>query len=110
MTQAPHGAMISLYRLPQLLNIARRFKIYVDGVKVGAIGDGKTLHFPVPAGAHRVRAKLDWCSSPELVVELGPGEQAYLTVATAGSYYTMLANQIFRPGKYLALDRVYASR
>jgi len=55
-----------------------------------------------------VKARLDWCSSPEVVVNIVAGQRAILTVATVGGTYAMLANQLFRPSRYLALDPIYA--
>ena len=109
MTQAAaQGAVIYLHRPLQIENTARRYKIYVDGVKVAAIGNGKTIEIPVAVGEHRVKARLDWCSSPEVVVNVTAGQRAALAVGTVGPVYNMLANQLFRPNRYLALDPVSA--
>lgn len=45
-----------MYRPAEATNVARRYKIYVDGKKVGAIGVGKTVEIAVPAGQHTVKA------------------------------------------------------
>jgi hypothetical protein len=100
---AVQGAVITLQRPAEATNAARRYKIYIDDVKVGAIRVGKTIEIPVAPGRHRIKAKIDWCSSPELIVTVGPGQRAALAVGTSGSILSMLANQIFAPHKYLAL-------
>jgi len=103
MTQAAPGTVITLTRPREITNSGRKYKIYVDGVKVATIGVGKTVQIPVAAGEHRVKAKLDWCSSPEVLINAVPGHVPALTVGTVGPYFNMLANQLFRPSQYLAL-------
>ncbi|GIE89091.1 hypothetical protein [Actinoplanes regularis] len=51
-----------------------------------------------------VKAKIDWCSSPELVIDAAPGERVNLRVHAAGLFYEKLMNQVFRPSRFLALD------
>ena len=101
---AAQGAVITLRRPAEVTNSGRRYKIYVDGVKVAAIRVGKTIEIPVAAGPHTVKAKLDWCSSPEVTVDVAPGRPSGLTVGTFGSVRKMLMNQLFYPSKYLTLD------
>jgi hypothetical protein len=102
-TQAAQGAVIALHRPLEATNAGRRYKIYVDGVKVAAVRVGKTIEIPVTPGEHRVKAKLDWCSSPEVVINVVAGQPSNLAVETVGPIYAMLANQLFRPSRYLAL-------
>ncbi len=56
----------------------RAYKVMVDGEARAAIRRGKTVEIPVSAGKHAVKLKLDWCSSPELTLDLEPGAAARL--------------------------------
>jgi len=48
----------------------RAYKIYIDGVHRGDIRVGETKEFPVSDGFHTVQAKIDWCGSNKLDVEV----------------------------------------
>lgn len=44
----------------------RKYKVLIDGEKVGALKNGGSESFEVGAGRHEVMMKVDWCSSLEL--------------------------------------------
>ena len=48
----------------------RAYKIYINGIHRGDIRVGETKEFPVSDGFHTVQAKIDWCGSRELHVEV----------------------------------------
>ena len=73
-------ATIKIKRKSHLMNMARNYKIFIDGEFVGKISNGATAEFPVTAGKHTVTAKIDWCSSPTVSVEVGTDETKRLTV------------------------------
>jgi hypothetical protein len=85
-------------------DILRAYRIFVDGRKVGKINRNSEIRIPVSAGKHTVQLKIDWCSSPELVVsvpaelptvlECGPNfETSYVYPFTTGD-----------PSSYIWLD------
>ena len=87
------------------MNMARSYKIFIDGEFVGKISNGATAEFPVTAGKRTVTAKIDWCSSPTVSVEVGTDETKHLTVGcfkNSWLFYLVLANTGFLP----ALSRV----
>jgi hypothetical protein len=47
----------------------REFRLFIDGKKVGTIGNAQTKEFDIAAGQHAIIAKIDWCRSPELTFE-----------------------------------------
>ena len=47
----------------------RDFRLFIDGKKVGTIGNAQTKEFDIPTGKHSIIAKIDWCRSPELTFE-----------------------------------------
>ena len=53
----------------------RAYRVLIDGVVVGRIRPGETLWFPVARGDHRVRLKVDWTGSREVVVTVPPDPQ-----------------------------------
>lgn len=51
----------------------RAYKVVIDGEVVGKVRNGKSASFTVAPGQHRVRMKIDWSGSPELVVPVHAG-------------------------------------
>lgn len=62
--------MIRITRASQYADGARAYRIVIDGVERGKIKRGETKEFEVENGVHTVCAKMDWCGSPELCVEV----------------------------------------
>jgi|SRR5690554_50550 len=73
-------ATVRLKRTSEYNNRIRDYKIFIDGQQVGTIANGETKDFPTTVGQHTVRAKIDWCSSPELSIELKENQTSSLKV------------------------------
>ncbi len=56
----------------------RQFVIVIDGEAVGGLSEGEAQTFAVSAGTHTVRAKIDWCRSRRLTLDLSEHDQAQL--------------------------------
>jgi hypothetical protein len=56
----------------------RKYKVLVDGAKVGVLKPGETVETAVPTGEHRVRIAIDWSGSPEVVVAVAADETVAL--------------------------------
>jgi hypothetical protein len=67
--------------------VFRRYKILIDGKKVGAVKRGKTVSFAVIPGPHVVAARIDWSGSPQVTVHVPPGGQITLDVEPAGDAF-----------------------
>ncbi len=63
-------AIINVQRAQSYTNRWRDYEILIDGEAVGTISPNETKAFNVAKGQHTVTAKIDWCSSPDLIVEL----------------------------------------
>jgi hypothetical protein len=59
-------AKIKVVRTPEWVNSARKFRVYLDGQKIGTISNGEIKEFDVPIGQHKLQAKIDWCGSNKL--------------------------------------------
>lgn len=66
-------------------NKGRNIGIYKGGEKVGTIGDGEVLNLDLEPGCHRLTAKIDWCRSKTLLVEMEEGENK--TIRLSGFKY-----------------------
>lgn len=63
-------AILNIQRAHSLTNRWRDYEIIIDGEAVGTISPNETKAFNVAKGQHTINAKIDWCSSPDLIVEL----------------------------------------
>jgi hypothetical protein len=82
--------------------ILRRLRVEVDGQDVAALKQGESVAVPVPSGAHSVRGRLDWTSSPPLEVEVVDDDEVRIEVALPLS---AIWNMIRRPGSALTIQR-----
>jgi hypothetical protein len=74
-------ATIRIQRLSEYNNRMRDYQVYIDHAKAGKIADGETIDFTVSPGLHTVTAKIDWCSSQDLLVTLKENETRNIKVA-----------------------------
>ena len=44
----------------------RKYRILLDGVEIGRIGEGEVLRQQISDGPHAIEAKIDWCGSRPL--------------------------------------------
>ncbi len=95
-------ANLKIQRTDEYFNLIRDYKIYVDGKPVCVINNGKTKEIGIAAGRHTVTAKIDWCSSPDIVLDLPENETIELNV---GSFHTSKWLMPFVAGLFL-LDLV----
>ncbi|MEA2105765.1 MAG: hypothetical protein U9P82_03465 [Bacteroidota bacterium] len=51
-------------------NRGRKFGVYINGEKVDVIENGAIKELELEPGKHKVKFKIDWCSSPEEEIEV----------------------------------------
>ena len=73
-------AKLNIQRTNEYNNRMREYQIYIDNVFVGSIGNGSTKDFEIAEGKHTIEAKIDWCGSPKVIVEINDDETKYLKV------------------------------
>jgi len=66
-------------------NKARKIGIYIDGEKAGTINNGETKEYEVENGKHEIFAKIDWCRSSK--IELNINENEIKTFKLTGFKY-----------------------
>ena len=74
-------ATIRINRPNEWANINRNYKIYIDGRFAGEIANDTTKEFPTTEGQHTIIAKIDWCSSQEISINVSAYETKCLTVS-----------------------------
>ena len=55
--------MITIKRDSGLSDNLRAYKVVLDEITIGDIGDGQVASFEVPKGSHALYLKVDWCRS-----------------------------------------------
>ncbi|MCL2388377.1 MAG: hypothetical protein FWC89_12660 [Defluviitaleaceae bacterium] len=63
--------MIRITRDDSYADKLRAYEIWIDGVYRGSINRNETMEFAVERGRHAVCAKIDWCGSDTIFVEVG---------------------------------------
>ena len=88
---------ITLKRTSEFTNIIRNYKIFIDGQQVGTIANGQTKNFPTTVGKHIITAKIDWCSSPEILVDVKDNQTKNLKVGCFrnGQFLTPIVGGLF---------------
>jgi hypothetical protein len=60
----------------------RKYRLFVDGEPVGRIGAGRELEVGVAPGRHEIVARIDWCSSNTLELNVQVGDVRTLEVGS----------------------------
>jgi hypothetical protein len=61
----------------------RKYKIEIDGQRVGVLHPASTLTLTVPSGIRLCRARIDWTGSETVEIEVAPDEEVRVQVARA---------------------------
>lgn len=73
-------ATIRLTRKNEPINILRNYRVFIDEQEVGTIANGTTKDFITTADQHIITIKIDWCSSPDMLINVGENEIIYMKV------------------------------
>lgn len=78
---------IIISRKSEWVNRARGYKILIDGTEVGKLANGGSEEFQVMPGIHKVQSKINWCTSPELELEVKENETKFLKTGSVMKFY-----------------------
>jgi hypothetical protein len=67
-------AKLIIKRTSDWTNIMRDLGIYLDGKKIGVIGNGELKEFDIEQGEHTLKSKIDWCGSETLNITVTDNE------------------------------------
>ena len=67
-------------RKKEYFNFLRNYQIFVDEKKIGEISYGETKEFEINSGIHKLEAKIDWCSSPVMNMNITEVEKKEVIV------------------------------
>ena len=78
----PYNTLI-ITRSSEWNNRMRAISIYLDGKKLGTISNGETKSFEVDPGTHQLKARIDWCNSPEIPFIADENEKKYFRLSSS---------------------------
>ncbi len=87
----------------------RKYRLEIDGRRVGTIRGKSKLRIEIPAGAHTARATIDWCGSNTVSFEVEEDEIIQLDVTTklkGFRFFLSLFYIFFARKSYLTLSLV----
>ena len=70
------------HRTSEYANNARNISIYLDGKKALTIPNGGSKDLELTSGKHEVYAKIDWCYSPVMNLDLKEDDKQKLEVSS----------------------------
>lgn len=98
------SATVKLKRFPDVwMDRNRLYRVLIDDTQVGELWPLETGSFFVSPGVHRVRVKIDFLRSNELVVDVGVGETVSVACRGQGSAMAVF-NTFFRWNSYLTIS------
>ena len=69
-----------IQRKKEYFNFLRNYLLFLDGKKMGEIANGETKEFEISSGTHNLVAKIDWCGSPAINLNLKESDEKQLIV------------------------------
>lgn len=103
--------MIKISRDSSYCDRLRKYKVYIDDEYVGLINANETCEYNVKPGKHTVYAKIDWCRSNAISVEVGE-EDTYIQVGASLVGWKILVIYLyitFLRNKYLWIKEIHPS-
>jgi len=76
--EPPTTVTLEVRRLRRTLGMAVKFRVYVDGDRVGVVANDCTVRFPVEPGRHTVTVKMFGVRGGSAVIDAHPGERVIL--------------------------------
>jgi hypothetical protein len=79
----------------------RAYKVYIDDDQRGSIRCNEIQRFSVPEGPHKVRLRIDWCTSPELSIDVGSDDVHLACGSNVNPFLALF--YLFMPHKWVWL-------
>lgn len=93
---------LTISRTSEYQNRLRAIRIRVNGSEIGRIANAEILDFDLPIGIHEIQAKIDWCGSNTVTLEMNKEQEVALQLSSGNGF--PLFNILFRQRKYLKLE------
>jgi hypothetical protein len=97
------GGVLRIIRYSKYRDRIRRYELYANGKKLGDIANNTQTDFAVPAGQLSIEARIDWCGSKPLVLQIGSNQRLDVEVVNETSLWSFPFVLLFDWSNYLAL-------
>lgn len=97
---------ITINRVPGYSNKYRKFQLILDNNFIADIKEGEIKTIEVEPGRHTLKAKIDWCQSNELDLNVEEGESKNLKI-TGTNPFLVFYYVTFGRKKYLNLENIH---
>lgn len=81
---------IVVKRASEYANMVRSIGIYIDNVKFDSLNNGETKVFELDPGIHEIYAKIDWCKTKPLIIDIRENDTAALELGSNATGWRML--------------------
>lgn len=85
--------IISISRRKEWINRYKVFEFYFDGKRIGYVANGETKEFEVPAGEHKLKVKMGWHTSKDLIYTQFNKDMKVFYIST--NWIVMLSTPLF---------------
>ena len=100
------SGILRFVRPKQLADTLRSYTLHVNGRTVGALPRSGELDVEVPAGRATIEAKIDWCGSDPLSIEVKAGQITKVEVSNRLGPLLSIWGITFGMNTYLQLTPV----
>lgn len=90
-------AQLIVTREKSTFAMARKTKLFIDGEKVGTVGNGQEVVLEAPAGSHQLEAKVDWMKAVPITVNLDDASPTRVSLVLPGAF-AGLFRSFWKPG------------
>jgi hypothetical protein len=100
---------IRLKRESAYADSLRYYEVELDGIIIGKIADGETREFNLDPGEHKLRLRIDFARSRQIVFETAKGEMAHFTCASnlrGSRAWLGVIYLLFLSHRYIKLEKV----
>jgi len=99
----PTGCL-TLARRVDPTGFARRFRVLIDGRRVGLLSPGEVAHFPIATGKHTVAVRMDWYRSESLTIEMAADTGLTLWCGARYNDWRCMPMAFLQPHRYLVVE------
>ena len=86
------------------LNLARSYRVLIDGEAVARVKYGNTVSVAAAAGHHELQLAVDWTRSPKLQLELAEGQELRFRCGPYGDALSSVFRSIFTPRRSIVVE------
>lgn len=98
----PNAGYVTLSRKTVIQDLARRYVVFIDGMRVGRIGPFQTKTFELTPGVHKLKLEVSLASnSGDIEISIAAGEKrTFVTRGHGFKQFSLIPLAIFMPDRF----------